>query len=88
MNLYPYDMLQRGQFSKRYAFILLQTLTNLKMFMLPTIHKNLMNSPDRDIISGSGNLSEKIHNLCITLLAFSNPFQLTCKGLHVYDKHL
>ena len=61
MNLHVNNMLQRGQISQNTSNYLTTDIDRTQQFyLLPKIHKDIVNPPGRPIVSGSGGPSEKI----------------------------
>ena len=61
VNLYVNNMLQRGQISQNISNYLTTDIDRTQQFyLLPKIHKDIVNPPGRPIVSGSGGPTEKI----------------------------
>ena len=64
VNLHVHNMLQRGETSQKTCSYLTTNIDRTQQFyLLPKIHKDLLNPPGRPIVSGSGGPTEKISQL-------------------------
>ena len=90
VNLFANNMLQRGQITEKTSSYLTTDIDRTQqLYLLPKIHKDMINPPGRPIVSGSGGPTEKISQFVAPFYwSFGATIQVIHQGLHPYDQYL